>query len=194
MNCQNSDDQKLFQCDRFNHSLKKIRLIQDMKIRWESSYEMLEKAWKLKKIIQKWIKAENNNQFQNLFIQNSEWKKIVKILKILQSFHTLTILIDIILQVSVHSVFQSFSWLFDRIEDIEKELKKNKKEKTELLQDLTAAKKKLKIYYEKTSDLYDYFFNFATILNSSIKLNLYKMSLFMNLSHWFITELFTDFF
>ena len=59
----------------------------------------------------------------------------------------LTILIDITLQVSVHSVFQSFSWLFDRIEDIEKELKKNKKEKTELLQDLAAAKKKLEIYY-----------------------------------------------
>src|SRR5436190_17368061 len=94
----------------------------------------------------------------------------------------LTILIDTTLQVSVHSVFHLFNWLFDRIEDIEKELKKNEQEKTELLQALAVAKKKLMIYYKKTSDVYDCFFNFATILNLSIKLNLYKMSFFMNLS------------
>ena len=94
----------------------------------------------------------------------------------------LTVLINIILQVSVYNVFCSFNWLFDRIEDIEKELKKNEQEKTELLQAFAIAKKKLMIYYEKTSDVYNYFFNFAIILNLSIKLNLYKMSLFMNLS------------
>ena len=94
----------------------------------------------------------------------------------------LTVLIDTILQVSVHSVFHSFNWLFDRIEDIEKKLKKNEQEKTELFQALAVAKKKLIIYYEKTSDVYDCFFNFVIILNLSIKLNLYKMSLFMNLS------------
>ena len=94
----------------------------------------------------------------------------------------LTILIDIILQVSIHNVFHSFNWLFDRIKNIEKKLKKNEQEKTELFQALAVVKKKFMIYYEKTSDVYDYFFNFAIILNLSIKLNLYKMSLFMNLS------------
>ena len=94
----------------------------------------------------------------------------------------LTILIDTILQVSIYNVFYSFNWLFDKIENLEKELKKNEQEKTELLQALAIIKKKLMIYYEKTSDVYDCFFNFAIILNSSIKLNLYKMSLFMNLS------------
>ena len=93
----------------------------------------------------------------------------------------LTILIDIILQVSVHNMFCSFNWLFNKIEDIEKELKKNEQEKTEFFQVLAVAKKKFMIYYEKTSDVYNHFFNFATILNLSIKLNLYKMSLFMNL-------------
>ena len=94
----------------------------------------------------------------------------------------LTILIDIILQVSIHNVFCSFNWFFDRIENIEKELKKNKQEKTEFLQALAVTKKKFMIYYEKTSDVYDCFFNFAIILNLSIKLNLYKMGFFMNLS------------
>ena len=101
-----------------------------MKIRWESSYKMLERAWKLKKTIWKWIKSENNDWFQNFFIQNNEWKKVINILKIFKLFHMLTVLIDIILQVSVYNVFHSFNWLFDRIEDIEKELKKNEQEKT----------------------------------------------------------------
>ena len=103
-----------------------------MKIRWESSYKMLERAWELKKTIQKWIKSKSNDWFQNLLVQNSEWKKVTNILKILKLFHMLTILIDIILQVNIYNVFCSFNWLFDRIEDIEKQLKKNEQEKTEL--------------------------------------------------------------
>ena len=40
----------------------------------------------------------------------------------------LTKTIDIILQVSVHNVFWSFSWLFDQIEDTADDLKKKDKE------------------------------------------------------------------
>ena len=59
-------------------------------------------------------------------------------------------------------MFCSFNWFFDKIEDIEKELKKNKQEKTELLQTLAVTKKKLMIYYEKTSDVdIEQFFNIA---------------------------------
>ena len=109
-------------------------------------------------------------------------KIIINILKIFKLFHMLTVLIDITLQISIHNVFHSFNWLFDRIEDIEKKLKKNEQEKTKFFQILAVIKKKLIIYYEKISDVYNHFFNFAIILNLSIKLNLYKMSLFMNLS------------
>ena len=91
---------------------------------------MFEKAWKLKKTIQKWIKSESNNQFQNLLVQNNEWKKVINIFKIFKLFHMLIILIDITLQVNIYNVFHSFNWLFDRIEDIEKKLKKNEQEKT----------------------------------------------------------------
>jgi hypothetical protein len=61
MNCQNPDDREFFQSDSSNHPSGKVRLIQDMKVRWGSSYEMLERAWELKKTIRKWIKAENND-------------------------------------------------------------------------------------------------------------------------------------
>ena len=94
----------------------------------------------------------------------------------------LTVLINIILQINVYNVFCLFNWFFDKIKNIEKKLEKNKQEKTELFQALAVAKKKLMIYYKKIFDIYNYFFNFAIILNSSIKLNLYKMSFFMNLS------------
>src|SRR5205814_332196 len=47
-------------------------------------------------------------------------------------------------------------------------------------------KKKLMIYYEKTSDIYDCFFNLAIILNSSIRKTLYQI---INLSLLFITNI-----
>ena len=61
----------------------------------------------------------------------------------------LTILIDITLQVSIYNVFHLFNWFFDKIENIEKELKKNKQEKIKFFQVLVIIKKKLMIYYKK---------------------------------------------
>ena len=55
----------------------------------------------------------------------------------------LTILIDITLQVSIYNVFHLFNWFFDRIEDIEKKLKKNKQEKIKFFQALAVTKKNL---------------------------------------------------
>ena len=111
---------------------------------------------------------------------------MTNILSCLCSFSILTTLISTTLQVSVHVVFQLFSWLFDEIEKIEKNLKKRReKEKIELLEALKKAKKKLMIYYEKTSDIYDYFFNLAIILNSSIRKILYQI---IDLSLLFITD------
>ena len=102
-------------------------------------------------------------------------------------FAILTTLINIIFQVSVHVVFQLFNWLFNEIEKIEKNLsKKKEKKKTELLETLNAEKKKLMIYYEKTSNIYDCFFNLAIILNSSIRKTLYQI---MNLLLLFITNI-----
>jgi hypothetical protein len=69
-----------------------------------------------------------------------------------------------------------FNWLFDEIEKIERTLKRKKgKEEAELLQALMTAKEKLIIYYGKTSDIYDCFFNLATILDLSIWKTLYQV-------------------
>jgi len=112
---------------------------------------------------------------------------MINILSCLQSFSILITLIDITLQVNVHVVFQLFSWLFDEIKKIEKNLKKKRqKKKIKLLKTLNETKKKLIIYYEKTSDIYDHFFNLVIILNSSIKKMLYQI---MNLSLLFITDI-----
>ena len=67
----------------------------------------------------------------------------------------LTKTINITLQVNIHNVFQSFSWFFDQIEDTVDNLKKKTKKKNKLFKILEAAKKKLRIYYEKTSDIYN---------------------------------------
>ena len=111
---------------------------------------------------------------------------MTNILSCLHSFSILTTLISTTLQVNVHVVFQLFSWLFDEIKKIEKNLKKRReKEKIELLEALKKAKKKLMIYYEKTLNIYDCFFNLAIILNSSIRKILYQI---IDLSLLFITD------
>lgn len=175
MDLQKPGDREFFSSS--NNSSQKVRLIRDVATRWGSSYEMVKRAWELKKTIRRWLRADGQERFKNLFIQDSEWKKIADIIRILEPFETLTSLIGTTLQVSVHSVFRSFSWIFDQMEDIEEELERRTgEEKIELLEALNAAKQKLQIYYGKTSGIYGRFFNFATILDPSIRLELYNVS------------------
>jgi hypothetical protein len=175
MDLQSPDDRELFSSS--SHSSQKVRLVQDVTTRWESSYEMVKTAWELKKPIRRWLIAYGQERFGNLSIQESEWKKIEDILRILEPFAILTSLIGTTLQVSVHSVFRSFNWLFDRIGDITGELEAKKGGATiELLEALNIAKKRLQIYYGKNSGIYGRFFNLATILDPSIRLELYNVS------------------
>ena len=105
MKNQNSDDQEFVFNTSASHFSIKIELIQNVKHRWSSFYNMFERAWELKKIIQKWIKADNNDWFKNLYVQNNEWKKMTNIFSCFWSFSILITLIDITFQVSVHVVF-----------------------------------------------------------------------------------------
>ena len=137
---------------------------------------MFERVWELKKTIWKWIKTDDNDWFKNLYVQDSKWKKVINIFSCFWFFSILTTLINTTLQVSVHVVFWLFSWLFDEIKKIEKNLsKKKEKKKTELLKILNEVKKKLMIYYEKISDIYNCFFNLIIILNSLIRKILYQI-------------------
>jgi hypothetical protein len=176
MDLQNPDDRDFFSTGKSGHS-QKVHLIRDVPTRWGSSYDMVKRAWELKKTIRRWLKADGQEKFKNLFVHDSEWKKIADIVRILAPFEILTSLIGTTLRVSVHSVFRSFSWLFDQIEDLTDELEKRTgREKTELLGALDAAKEKLQIYYGKTSGIYGRFFNLATVLDPSIRLELYNVS------------------
>ena len=84
-----------------------------------------------------------------------------------------------------------FDYLIDFLMKLRK-LKKISAKKFEFLETLNVEKKKLIIYYKKTSDIYDYFFNLAIILNSLIRKILYQI---INLSLLFITNiLFTVFY
>jgi hypothetical protein len=166
-----------------SHSSQKVRLIRDVPTRWGSTYAMIKRAWELKKTIRRWLRADGQERFKNLFIHDSEWKKVADIIHILEPFEILTSLIGTTLRVSVHSVFRSFSWLFDKIEDIADELEERTgTEKIELLEALNAAKEKLQIYYGKTSGIYGRFFNLATVLDPSIRLELYNVSFSVELS------------
>jgi hypothetical protein len=190
MDGQNPDDREFFRRPPVPRPSGKVSLIRDVKHRWGSSYNMFERAWELKKALRKWIKADGNDRFRNLSVQDSEWKKISHILSCLQPFSILTTVIGTTLQVSIHSVFRLFNWLFDEIEKIEKNLKKKRgKEETELLTALKAGKEKLAIYYGKTSGIYGRFFNLATLLDPSIRKGLYQVSFFIDLSLKFITDL-----
>jgi hypothetical protein len=137
---------------------------------------MVKTAWELKKTIRRWLVAHGQERLSNLVIQDSEWKKIKDIIRILEPFATLTSLIGTSLQVSVHGVFRSFNWLFDQIEDTTGELRKETgEEKIELLDALNMAKKRLQMHYGQTSGIYGRFFNLSTILDPSIRLELYNV-------------------
>ena len=69
MDLQNPDDRDFFSTGKSGHS-QKVHLIRDVPTRWGSSYDMVKRAWELKKTIRRWLKADGQEKLKNLFTAN----------------------------------------------------------------------------------------------------------------------------
>jgi hypothetical protein len=80
-------DDRAFRDPKKSSSIR-VGLIQDVKTRWGSVYNMLERAWEMKIAIHKWINLDMNRyRYSVLQLKEEEWTLVDDLLNILQPFY-----------------------------------------------------------------------------------------------------------
>ena len=161
------------------HSQKfefKSNPMQNVRIRWNSTYDILFRILYLRFQIHVFLYQESNVKLQFLKLFLIEWKYICYLIYVLKLFKTW---IMIVFQINIINIIQIWM-IFNDIFNITKTFTTDLKFKTNtdrVLQKLVDAiekiKKKLAVYYDKTIEEFDWMYNFICVLNSDQKLKIY---------------------
>jgi hypothetical protein len=150
-----------------------VALIYDVKTRWNSTLNMLERALRMKEFTKEWILKFPT--FKPLWSTPEEWKQVEYILEVLQLIRFWTLWMSKTHGVTIHRVFQVYQEIFDHLEDqVEKLQNKRMRWKVDIRQALEKAIEKAKVHYGKTENPRGLLLGIAACLNPYCKLELYK--------------------
>jgi hypothetical protein len=151
-------------------------MIQDVRTRWNSIFEMLKRTHFLRDTIEEWLTHTVVLKLQCLKLTASEWKQIETIIDILRSFQQITNSLDSSTQSAIHIAWIVYNIMHAHLKNCSQKLKK---ERSKFLLNLRsiihATQEKLKKYYDATSSKEDLYFNLDLCLNSCDKLDYYKI-------------------
>ncbi len=152
------------------------KLIQDICIRWNFIYLMLQCAYQLRDTINTWVeKFLINAKIQAIQLKKNEWSLVLLVNNMLNSFYKLTLIVFRIINVNIHLEFRMFDALFNHLNVIEMIVRNNACTSQALVfRACELTSNKLAKYYFKTKNKDELIYNLTMILNSTQKLNLYQ--------------------
>jgi hypothetical protein len=156
-------------------NIKPLRPIRDHAIRWNATFQMLQRAIFLRRAIDLWTKS--NSQFANLQLSPLEWDMIEFLVQFLYPFMVASTMIQATAQPSLSDTWVVYEELFDTLEDSRTALSAIQVLPEWLKETQTAIEgmwTKLRTYYDKTDKPYAYVD--ATLLHPALKKKFMKKS------------------
>ncbi len=157
----------------------RLKMIQDVKTRWNFICFMLLRALRLQVFIKSYISTHENENttLQKLSLNNEEWTHVQYLVELLKSFAIFTDLLERNRELSINAIYIVYDVLFFHIKDHMTALKRKQCSwKRSLLKVLTQARIKLFKYYADVSHDRKLMYNLENIIDSHQKLNLYERS------------------
>ena len=150
-----------------------IGLIQDVATRWNSTFNMLVRARRLKITIEQWIDVDR--KYIQLQLTQDEWRQIDEAILFLKPFSDYTHDVSSAKNATIHNAFFIYNDIFDHIAKQRKRVWKLPRAAwiQGLLDATRSSRVVLQKYYSKTTHR-GFIYNIATILNPSKKLALYE--------------------
>ena len=152
--------------------IQPVGLLQDVKTRWNSTFNMLVRARRLQQTIVHWI--EQNPKFSPLQPTEDEWRQVDQAIIFLQPFSDYTYDISSSTKATIQNAYFIYNDIFEHIAQQRRQVRSlpNAPWITGLLDASKATKKILQKYYSDTSQR-GFIYNIATILDPSKKLSMY---------------------
>ena len=150
--------------------------MQNVRIWWNSIYDMLFKTLYLRFQIHAFLHQESNVKLQSLKLSLIEWKYICYLIYVLKLFKTWTMIVFQTNIVNITQIWMIFNDIFNITETFTTDLE-SRTNTDRVLQKLVSAigktREKLAIYYGKTVDEFGWMYNFACVLDPDQKLKVY---------------------
>jgi hypothetical protein len=165
-------------------NFKRLMLILDVTTRWNSQYDMLIRFQDLRSTIQWWLFKEKT-AYSILFFQEMKWTQIKYLIQFLKFIKNVIYYLSQIKTITIHKIWETYDNLFNHLKNKKKEARKIFKFLwTNTLNEIVEARRvKLTMYNDKTKQFFKRFLNFVIILNSKIKLKLYRVNRFITINY-----------
>ena len=149
--------------------------MQDVSTRWNSTFNMLVRARRLKTTIDQWIDLDRDRKYLQLQLTPDEWRQIDEAILFLKPFSDYTHDISSAKNATIHNAFFIYNDIFDHIAKQRKRIRKLPRAAwiQGLLDATRSSRVVLQKYYSKTTHR-GFIYNIATILDPSKKLALYE--------------------
>lgn len=124
--------------------------IMDVKTRWNSTLELLERAYRLRDFTREWLKNPKYTDCRALYTTEDEWKVVLYVMEVLRPFRYWTLWMSKRQTVTLHQVVMVYNDMFDHMDAVMRALvKKRTPWKEDLYFAVQAARQKLTKYYSE---------------------------------------------
>jgi hypothetical protein len=128
--------------------------IMDVKTRWNSTLELLKRAYRLREFTREWLQNPKLSEYLPLFATQDAWMIVMYIMEVLSPFRYWTIWMSNKHTVSLHHVITGYNDMFDRLHGVMRALAKKKTQWNEdLFFAVNLARQKLCKYYAEVTPM-----------------------------------------
>ena len=152
-------------------------MIQNVKIRWESTWSMLSRAYIMKNTIKLWLNQDSDH-LKVMTLTRVEWEQMKYIVNLLHSFQKIIESLSASSKSFIHKVWIVYNVMHAHLESQEVEIRsRTQMSWTEQLSvAILVVKNKLTKYYSAIAESQRIFFNVKVLLNLCVKLDFYSVS------------------
>jgi hypothetical protein len=170
----------LLQKQSEQESVRLLRMAGDISIRWNSTYDMILRAIRLRIPLRNWLDEQIAQQpdLECLALSTMEWKKLRYLIILLRPFAEYTSLIGNTRDATINHTWNVYNALFDHLDMIRDQFHRKDAEKTpwisEFIRAVDMGTEKLKEYYSKTGGPVETQYALAAMLDPSQKLGIFS--------------------
>jgi hypothetical protein len=142
---------KFIDCQKANVRIAVLPMM-DEKTRWNSTLELLERAYRLREFTREWLKNPKYSDYRPLFTTRDEWTIVKYVMEVLRPFRYWTRWMSKRHTVTLHHVITVYNDMFDHMDGVMRALaKKMTQWKEDLFFAVKCAQQKLSKYYTEVT-------------------------------------------